>query len=76
MCTVSAAWVFPTEPGSVSLLILDRHAFEVTATNAMGCDTGRRRYRVECVTCKTVLHANTTGPECRIRSHLETSCME
>ncbi len=70
---MSAAWVFPTEPGSISLLILNRHAFEVTATDEVGCDTGRRRYRVECVTCKTVLHANTTGPECRIRSHAAQS---
>lgn len=64
-----SAWTFPTEPGSISLLILNHHAFEVTATKDVGCDTNRRRYRVKCVTCKTVLHENTTGPECRIRSH-------
>lgn len=30
---------------------VEGHHMHVTATRELGCDTGRRRYRVECLTC-------------------------
>lgn len=45
------------------------HEYLVQATGDVGCDSGRKRYRVECVTCKEVLHTNTTGPICNMDMH-------
>ena len=46
------------------------HVFRVTATKHLGCDSGRRRYRVECVTCNAVEHEATTGPQSMMRYHV------
>lgn len=36
--------------GDQRSMTLDEHTFRVVATQHVGCDTGRRRYRVECIT--------------------------
>lgn len=45
------------------------HLFVVTATDELGCDTGRRRYRVVCRSCRVVVHPATTGPRWNMDSH-------
>jgi hypothetical protein len=45
--------------------------FKVAPTRFRGCDTGRVRFYVECLTCKEVIHEATTGPRCLIESHME-----
>ena len=50
--------------------MLDGHQLRVTATSEVGCDSGRRRYRVECLTCNEVVHEATTGPRERLAFHL------
>ena len=47
------------------------HHFRVTATAQLGVDTGRRRYRVECLSCGEVVHEATTGAHANIRFHLK-----
>lgn len=49
---------------------LDGHHLRVTATSERGCDTGRRRYRVECLTCAEVVHEATTGAYANMRKHI------
>lgn len=44
--------------------------FRVTPTLEVGFHTGRRRYKVECVTCEVMLHEATTGPSERIEQHM------
>jgi hypothetical protein len=56
--------------GDERTLTLDEHTFRVVATKHVGCDTGRRRYRLECFTCEIVVHEATTGPLSMVRSHL------
>jgi hypothetical protein len=56
--------------GDERALTLDEHTFRVVATEHVGCDTGRRRYRLECLTCEIVVHEATTGPLWMARSHL------
>ena len=56
--------------GDERSLQLDGHTFRVVATRHVGCDTGRRRYRVECLTCAIVVHEATTGPFSMARGHL------
>ncbi|HSX22905.1 MAG TPA: hypothetical protein VLE97_09050 [Gaiellaceae bacterium] len=46
------------------------HHFRVTATARLGVDTGRRRYRVECLSCSEIVHEATTGAHANIRYHL------
>ena len=46
------------------------HVFCILATEQVGCDSGRRRYRVECHTCELVVHEATTGPHHMARGHL------
>jgi hypothetical protein len=46
------------------------HLFVITATKELGCDTGRRRYRVICRSCGLVVHPATTGPRQNMESHL------
>lgn len=49
------------------------HVFAVTPTRMIGVDSGRTRYRVECITCGCVIHEATTGPRCRVAGHLMRS---
>jgi hypothetical protein len=56
--------------GDERSLTLDGHTFRVVATEHVGCDTGRRRYRVECLTCEIIVHEATTGPLYQARGHL------
>lgn len=46
------------------------HHLRVTATRELGCDTGRRRYRVECLTCNEVVHEATTGAHWNMGFHI------
>lgn len=46
------------------------HAIRITATRELGRDTGRRRYRVECISCTTVIHEATTGPIQNVEFHI------
>src|SRR5262249_28733735 len=48
-----------------------RHAYRVTPTDEMAINTGRRRFRVECLTCEETLHEATTGTSSRILAHEE-----
>jgi hypothetical protein len=51
-------------------LTLGDHTFRIVATEHVGCDSGRRRYRVECLTCEIQVHGATTGPLQQARYHL------
>jgi hypothetical protein len=46
------------------------HRMILTPTDLHGVDSGRRRWRVVCETCKTLVHEATTGPEARVREHI------
>jgi len=50
--------------------VRDDHLFIVTTTNAVGLNTGRRRYRVVCRTCRLVVHVGTTWPRVNMEYHL------
>lgn len=43
----------------------------VAPTNEVGISTGRTRYRVECLTCDTIVHSATTGPGRLLDHHLD-----
>ena len=58
------------QPGDVRRFTRGEQAFDVTATRELGCDTGRRRYRVECVTCGELVHEATTGPRWNMEHHV------
>jgi hypothetical protein len=58
------------KPGDERTLTEDGHTFKITATDQLGCDTGRRRYRVDCVTCNEVVHEATTGPRWNVGFHV------
>lgn len=60
-----------SEPMS-KLEIRDGHIFVSAPTGDIGFDSGRPRFKVECLTCNTVLHENTTGPSARIDSHMRS----
>ena len=49
--------------------VLDDHLFIITATKEVGCDTGRRRYRVVCRSCRVIVHPQTTGPQWNMGFH-------
>jgi hypothetical protein len=44
---------------------------KITPTAERGFDTGRTRYRCECLTCEEVLHEATSGASYRFRDHLK-----
>ncbi len=56
-------------PGDSRKLWLLDHELRITATKETGSHTGRRRYRVECLTCKEEVHDATTGPMSLVRQH-------
>lgn len=45
------------------------HDMRIIPTNHRGGDTGRVRYRVECLACKVVVHEATTAPVIRVQEH-------
>ena len=62
---------YPTmRVGDRQIEVRGEHLFVVTATEALGCDTGRRRYRVICRSCDVVVHPATTGPRQNMKFHL------
>jgi len=50
--------------------VKDGHHLRVTGTDTFGVDTGRRRYRVECLSCGELVHEATTGPRWNVEVHL------
>jgi hypothetical protein len=50
--------------------MLDGHHQRVTATGEVGIDSGRRRYRVECLTCAEIVHEATTGAFANMERHV------
>ena len=56
--------------GDERTLTLEGHTFRIVATEHVGCDSGRHRYRVECLTCEIQVHEATTGPLQQTRHHL------
>lgn len=61
-------------PGLVSGAALVRvygdHVFVITGTHQVGCDTGRRRYRVECRSCRLLVHEASTSARAQVEYHL------
>lgn len=58
------------EIGDDRPLRIGDHVFRLVATERVGCHSGRRRYRVECLTCGVVVHPGSTGPGHMARRHL------
>lgn len=63
------------KPEESLLLPRGGHNFRVTATSLEGFHTGRRRYKVECLSCgdpghPELVHEATTGPESFMESHV------
>lgn len=56
--------------GDQQLEVHGEHLFVITTTKELGCDTGRRRYRVTCRSCAVVVHPATTGPRQNMEFHL------
>ena len=56
-------------PGESRDYLVDGHHQRVTATDQLGRHSGRRRYRVECLTCGAVVHEATTGAHANMRTH-------
>jgi hypothetical protein len=56
--------------GDVRTEVRGEHLFVITATDELGCDTGRRRYRVVCRSCRVVVHPATTGPRQNMETHV------
>lgn len=50
---------------------LKRHILEAVPTGYSCGNTGRIKYRVECLSCCDVLHDNTSNPGMIIQQHLE-----
>jgi hypothetical protein len=46
------------------------HDIRLRPTDQRGIDSGRTRWRVECYTCRTVIHKATTGPMENIAEHI------
>jgi len=69
------SWIFEDDvpglvPGATLLRVLGDHVFAITATHQVGCDTGRRRYRVECRSCRLLVHEASTSAGAQVRYHL------
>lgn len=56
-------------PKETTVVHLPGADYLVEPTGDSGIHTGRDRFRVECLRCSKVLHANTTGPASHIRGH-------
>ena len=48
-----------------------RHEMVIEPTDQVGMNTGRRRWRVECRSCRALVHDATTSPSGAVRSHIE-----
>lgn len=48
---------------------MSTHDMRMTPTDLRGIDSGRVRYRVECLTCRVVVHEATTGPIRAVEQH-------
>jgi hypothetical protein len=46
-------------------------SFKVEPTGEIGFNTGRRRYRIECLTCHEVLHKHSTSATHHVQDHLK-----
>ena len=56
------------------LLEKTRCRYSIIGTSLKGKYTGRRRYRVQCLECKEVLHEGTMDPEEPIEEHEFDPC--
>ena len=52
-----------------NLLQITQHRYSLMHTGERGCDTGRRRVAVQCITCCKVLHPGTTSAQAYIVQH-------
>lgn len=57
-------------PGNTAEVVRDGHVMHITATRGTGFHSGRRRYMVECLTCRETIHEATTGPMSLVGFHL------
>ena len=57
-------------PEKEELFTINNIGFIVAPTNDAGRDTGRRRYKVDCVDCDYILHPSTTGPSSHVAGHM------
>lgn len=53
---------------------IDGLRLRVTFEGEGGFNTGKRRYRTECLSCSTILHPATTNPADAIRAHAASGC--
>jgi hypothetical protein len=53
------------------IFAIEGFVFIVAPVDMLGRDTGRRRYKVDCVECDCVLHEATTGPSSHIEGHMK-----
>ena len=58
------------KPGEMQSHQVDGHTFKITATSDTGFNSGRRCYRVECVSCEILVHPGSTSADAQIRYHL------
>lgn len=56
--------------GETRSYVLNEHHLRVAVTRALGIHTGRRRYRVECLSCSEIVHPGTTGAVWYMQFHL------
>ena len=59
------------KPGDEKLVTKGDHTFKITATSRTGFNSGRRCYRVECVSCAILVHPGSTSSRAQIENHLE-----
>lgn len=57
-------------PGHEAMRTHGGHAFKITATAEVGTQSGRRRYRVECITCDMIVHPGSTSAQSQMDYHL------
>lgn len=59
------------KPGDIKTILVGKHQIRITATDKTGFTSGRRLYRVECVTCNILVHPGSTSAKHQIDAHLE-----
>ncbi len=57
----------PAEPLEVRV---DGCTLRISPTDQRGCDSGRIRYRVECLSCGTLVHEGSTSAPAQVNAHL------
>lgn len=57
-------------PEATTTVVVRNHEFRVAPTGDSAMNTGRMRYRVECLTCDELVHEGSTSATAQIRFHL------